>query len=103
MAFDLVEGDTQPSLEVTTTPVPVGIGTSTAVLRTQQPDGTSVELELTLTDEDAGSWAHDWIAGETDMVGVHLAQVEVMLLSGARLTFPSDGTFVRWRINERLP
>jgi hypothetical protein len=101
--FDIVVGDTAPNLRVTCSPIPASPGFvgATAILRTQYPDGSEVDLDLTPDDLTLGKWFHAWQAGETDQAGVHTAQVVVTLASGKIMTFPSTGSFARWRVNAR--
>lgn len=107
MSYDLVEGDTSPALIVTCTVGGAAVDLEdlalSAVLRVQYPDGTAGDLTLAAEDLAVGTWVHEWSSGETDIVGVHLAQIVVQLVGDLQATYPSDGTFVRWRVNERLP
>jgi hypothetical protein len=71
-------------------------------LRWRQPDGTVSTVSMTSVSLTDGTVKRTWASGDTDVVGTHYGQVAVTRANGEIQTFPSDGTFVRWDVYEKI-
>jgi hypothetical protein len=110
MSYSVVQGDTAPAMVVTasvnggappTNYFPPG---TTATMRWEKPSGAVVEaLALDVVDLAAGTWSRTWEAGDTDEVGQHYGQLVVLRPDLTTETFPSNGDFMTWYVNPKLP
>lgn len=106
MAFSMVQGNLEPdmTIAIAVNGVPEDISDALSFsLRWLKPDGSVVTAATLVADDDAGGLAAGmvkrvWEVGDTDAIGVHLAQVNVTRGNGEVQTFPSNGSFVRWQI-----
>ncbi len=105
MRREWVQGDTAPALyfEALEYGDPEDLSDATAyALRVELPDGTREVWTASPLDLTTGKFAHYWNASETEQVGHPRAQLVVTRGDGRTQTFPSDTTYIRWRINPRL-
>lgn len=106
MAFTMVQGDLEPdmAIELKVNGEPEDISDALAFsMRWLKPDGSIVTAAALVEDIDGGGLETGrvkriWVAGDTDVIGVHLAQIKVTRANGEVQTFPSNGTYVRWQI-----
>lgn len=73
-----------------------------ARLRWRRPDGVVQEVSLVTVSLALGAFVRFWVAGDTDLVGVHAGQVIVTRGSGGEQTFPNDGLFFYWTVTPAL-
>lgn len=104
--FEFVQGDLIPGLEIDLTeldvPVPIALDAS-VTMRWRKPDGSTVtNVALVIVDFNNGVVVKSWNAGDTDIAGIHRAQVAVVSADGAPQTYPSDNSFVRWIVHKRI-
>lgn len=77
-----------------------GVGV-TVQLRWSRPDGTVTLETLTAVSAALGQFKKVWVAGDTDLVGVHRGQV-VATTAGNPVTYPSDGSALIWFVHKQL-
>jgi len=75
--------------------VDVSDATGPLTLHWRKPDGTVVDVALTNTNLATGSVRRTFATGDTDLTGMHHAQVLVPRAGGLQ-TFPLDGSHFRW-------
>lgn len=110
MAFHLVAGNLESDLRIVLdiNGTPEDISDATAItMRWLKPDGSIVAARTLVADDAGGGLAAGavkcvWTAGETDVEGVHQAQVNVVRGNGETQTFPSNGTAITWRVHPLL-
>lgn len=105
--YSVVQGDTHADTAMPITLTDNGTAATIAVSDTVElvwtkPDGTTSTVSLTDVDRDAAEFKRVWVAGDTDQVGLHTAQVLVTDSGGKERTFPNDGTFILWNVYRRL-
>ena len=103
MRFSIVAGDLKEDLNFTCEVNGAAVDLTTAdtiEMLWRRPDGTEVTLELEEVDLDLGQVKYDFVAGDTDIVGIHRARVVVTWPSSQPQTFPSDGTWFLWSVHE---
>lgn len=66
-----------------------------------KPDGTQELVDLVAVDLTIGKVSRTWVAGDTDIAGIHIGRVK-LVRGGAPMTFPSDGSSIRWQFNAAL-
>lgn len=71
-------------------------------LRWQKPDKTVSIVAMTVVDANAGTVQRTWVAGDTDVVGMHRGQVLVTDSAGNPITDPNDGSYLYWEIYPKL-
>lgn len=107
MSFSLVKGDLDPDMEIDVTAYNPSTGTYTAAvltgaiaidMRWKKPDKTVSTVPLTAIDLTTGRVKRIWVAGDTDQVGTHYAQVVVTAPSGEIRTYPNDGSRIIWNV-----
>jgi hypothetical protein len=109
-SFNIVEGDLERDLRIvvdvndTAEDISDNLGVT---MRWLKPDGTFVEDRELVEDVAAGGFEAGcvkcvWEAGDTDVVGVHEAQVVVVRGNGETQTFPSNGRYVKWTVYAKL-
>lgn len=109
MSFDMNAGDLEPDMliHLTVNGLPENVNDQTAMTMVwTRPDGTEDVLAVIPVVGGDGSVTkvlHQWLAGETDMVGVHRGKVVVTRGGGGQQTFPSDASHVRWQVHPRQP
>lgn len=101
--LELVQGDLEDDLPVllvdlSGSPVDISDATQTPVLHWRKPDGTVVDASLTVVDAASGKVGRIWSTGDTDVAGLHRAQVVVQRAAGEQV-FPLDGTHFRWIVH----
>lgn len=105
MSYSLVRGDLEPDMEidVATSAGPVDLsGALDVSMRWEKPDGTVVTVELVVIDAPTGRVKRVWASGDSDLPGVHRAQVVVTTSNDEPETFPNDGSFVIWWVYPQL-
>lgn len=112
MAFKIVAGDLEPDLRVVLKVNDATEDISDAAadgvtMRWLKPDGTFVEARELVEDDDGGGFAAGavkcvWEAGDTDVAGLHQAQIVVVRGNGEPQTFPSNGKYLKWTVYEAL-
>lgn len=108
--FNIVQGDLEPDLRFVLKVNDEVEDISDALevtMRWLKPDGTFVEDRELEEDMGAGGFAAGcvkcvWEAGDTDVVGVHRAQVVVTRGNGEPQTFPSNGKYLSWKVHAAL-
>lgn len=97
MAFHIKQGDRRPYLALQLTDADgaavVLTSATDVVLRWTEPDGTAREEDLTIVNAGEGRVEYAWQAGDTDVVGRYLADVQVTWPGSELQTFPPQGTF----------
>lgn len=104
--YEIAQGDLSPPMLIDLTDEDVVANVANAInpltMRWLKPDGTVVEgVTITNVNLVLGQVLHAWAAGETDIPGVHRAQVIVPKADGNE-TFPSDGSYIRWVVHPKL-
>ena len=105
MAYEIVEGDLDPDMQITVlvNGLPLDLTTASLLqMRWQKPDATVVTVSLTAVSLANGQVKRVWAAGDTAQTGEHLARVLVTWASGEVQSFPSDGSYMRWEVNPQL-
>jgi len=108
MRFEIVQGDLEPDLdfevfEDVTEEELENLSDCTAfALRVELPDGTRQIWAVAPLDAATGRMRHVWLAGQTEQAGQYKAQLVATRGNGEPQTFPSDGHYIRWRVNPRL-
>lgn len=101
MAYSLVKGDLGRPMDITLG-VPAAVAalpTATSVkLLWTKPDKTQTLVDLTVIDAGTAKLERTWIAGDTDMVGLHRGIVQVTNAAGKVISDPDDGTHLLWWI-----
>lgn len=103
-----VKGALEPDMEIELTINGSVVDISDAIshtLRWLLPDGTlnaTAALVPGTGGLEVGRVKRVWAEGDTDVVGYHLATVEVTRGNGELQVFPSNGTTIKWRIFARL-
>lgn len=92
--FYIKQGDTKPDLVVElrrkdgTQP---DLATATVNFRMRPRRGGITISKVAQKDADLGRARVQWVAGDTDIPGSHLAEFEVVQAGGATETFPNNG------------
>lgn len=106
MAFRIVQGDLEPDLlldlAVNDTAEDITDATSPTMVW-WKPDDSVDEVDLIVVDAAAGRVRYTWETGDTDLVGLHRGRVVLTRGNGEQQTFPSDGTWFRWRVYDDAP
>lgn len=104
-AFEIVQGDLEPALDidlqVNSVAEDVSDATGPIHMHWLKPDGTVVVVVVTNVNLALGQVEYRWTTGDTDMLGVHRARVVVPRPDGNQ-TFPSNGTWIRWLVYEAV-
>ena len=105
MSYSIVVGDLQQDLNLD-----LNVDLTTAVsyqLLWRKPDDTETLVALTAADLTLGQVKRVWVAGDTDMAGVHRGRVVVTWegdipdpSDDRPQTFPNDGTWFIWYVYE---
>ncbi len=106
MAFRIIKGDLEPDLllDLAVNGALEDINDATdPVMIWWKPDDTTDEVDLTVVDADAGRVRYTWVDGDTDLVGMHRGRVRLTRGNGEDQTFPSDGSWFRWRVYSDEP
>jgi hypothetical protein len=99
MSYFIVQGNLDPPLELTllANGQPFDGSLHVVQLRWTKPDGTTSTVTLDPVDATLGQYQRTWVAGDTDLPGIHRARV-IATKAGRPRHFPSDATFVAWRV-----
>lgn len=95
--FTLKKGDRRPSitaqiLDGAGNPVNLGGGaTAKFVMQMRGASQPKVDAAAVVVDPAQGKLQYDWAASDVDTVGVYLAEFEVTLADGKKLTAPQTG------------
>lgn len=104
MSYEIVRGDTSPSMPVNITANGVAVDASSAdsvELRWMKPDGTVTTTTLVAVAAITGEFEMQWTNGDTDQIGPHFG--EVIVTTGAAVeTFPSDGSKIIWWVYPQI-
>jgi len=103
--FYLKRGDTLPPLRATLLEAdgvtPVDLTGATVVLQVRNRRGTHLfDAPCDVIDAEAGRVEHEWVEGETDIVGPHRAEFEITATDGIG-TAPNYG-FVTIHISDDI-
>lgn len=101
--YEIVQGNLEPDLRFQCTVLgqPEDVSDATSfVLLWLRPDGTTTTVSLVAIDLSAGLVKRVWVAGDTSVIGLHRGRVLVTRGNAEPQTFPSDGSWFRWRVNE---
>jgi hypothetical protein len=107
MSYNIVLGDLGPDFPLTCMlngkPFELQV-TDTVTLRYKTPAGTLKNVGLTITDAPSGQVKRTWLAGDLPEVGTYRGQVKVERVGDATFprTFPNDGGWITWPVNESL-
>ena len=103
--YEITQGDLTPAMLIDLVDEGVAANVSDAdaplFMRWHRPDGTYAEVAITNIDLNIGSVMHTWAAGETNIPGIHRAQVVVPKAAGDE-SFPGDGSYIRWYVHPKL-
>lgn len=106
MSFYLAVGDSEPGMildALDSNGLPENLIDATAFhLRWHKPDGTSVDVALTIVSLAVGSFVRHWTVGDSAIAGVHAGQIIVTRGSGGVEAFPRDGLYYYWTVTPRL-
>lgn len=101
MSYQIGQGDLAPDIvfEAGVNGEPVDLSDITNPrLRWWKPNGEYIEVAVAAMDLALGLFTREWQPGDTDEIGTHRAKLIVTRGNGDQQTFPSDGTFLRWRV-----
>lgn len=106
VGYSIIRGDLEPDLVFPCKRNGVAVDLTGALAHTMRwlkPNGTVLTgVALVASDLAAGELKRVWVAGDTDLAGVHRAQVVVTAENGETMTFPSDSTHFTWVVNKQL-
>ena len=102
--FTYKVGDTAPAFRIqllTSVGLPQDLTGATAQLRIKKPSGKKLAGALTVEGGIEGYVNRSWVAGDLDVAGIYLAEVEVTFSGGAVQTYPAYG-HIRLFVSEQL-
>lgn len=105
--YTIVKGDLAPDMLITvsSSAEPGGSNITGALaieLDWLKPDGTRSSIALATVDLSTGQVRRQWQTGDTDVPGTHQGRVVVTRGDGRQQTFPSDGSALRWVVQDEL-
>jgi hypothetical protein len=94
MAFTVKQNDTSPSIQVTlkdadSTVVSLEGATVRFIMKLVSGE-TKVDANMDIVDAANGLVQYDWVAGDTDTVGIYYAEFSVTFVGGSIETFPNS-------------
>lgn len=106
VSLEIVEGELEDPLLIALVnaagaAADVSDAISQITMHWRKPDGTLVIVNLSSADLSQGLVYYTWAAGDTDIVGIHRAQVVVPRTGGEQI-FPMDDRHYRWVIHAAL-
>lgn len=108
LLFDLKVGDTRPELainvidEATGGPLSLVGATGKFTMREDGADIKVDEADVDIYDEPNGKAKYNWQTEDVDTAGIYLAEFEMTLPGGGKVTFPQSA-YIKVRIMEDLP
>ena len=102
--FTYKVGDTAPAFRIqclTLAGLPQDLTGATAQLRIKKPSGKKLAGALAVEGGTDGYVNRTWVAGDLDVAGIYLGEVEVTFSSGAVQTYPAHG-HIRLVVTEQL-
>jgi len=90
--FTIKRGDTSPALSYALTPTSVDLTGATVVFNMSRRGVTILDRQAAVvtTATVTPTVSYEWVAGNTDNIGLHLAEFEVTFSNGDIETFPNS-------------